>query len=55
MAPVWALLVGAAAVIPYGRSVQAQAGQLGTWATLPYTMPINPVHLALMHDGNVLG
>ena len=54
MAPVWALLLGAAAVIPYGRSVQAQAGQLGTWATLPYTMPINPVHLALMHDGNVL-
>ena len=54
MAPVWALLLGAALVIPYGRSVQAQAGQLGTWATLPYAMPINPVHLALLHDGNVL-
>ena len=54
MAPVWALLLGAAVVIPFGRSVQAQAGQLGTWVTLPYTMPINPVHLALLHDGNVL-
>ena len=54
MAPVWALLLGVAVVSPYGRSVQAQAGQQGTWATLPYAMPINPVHLALMHDGNVL-
>ncbi len=54
MAPVWALLLFAVVVIPYGRSVQAQAGQLGTWVTLPYTMPINPIHLALMHDGNVL-
>ena len=54
MAPVWALLLGAAVVIPYGRAVQAQAGELGTWVTLPYAMPINPVHLALLHDGNVL-
>jgi hypothetical protein len=54
MAPVWALLLGAAVVIPYGRSVQAQAGQPGQWVTLPYAMPINPVHVALLHDGNVL-
>ena len=30
MAPVWALLLGAAVVIPYGRSVQAQAGTGGS-------------------------
>jgi plastocyanin len=50
----WALLLGAAVIIPYGRSVQAQAGSQGTWVTLPYTMPINPIHLALLHSGNVL-
>jgi hypothetical protein len=26
----------------------------GQWQTLPYTMPINPVHLALLHTGKVL-
>ena len=32
----------------------AQAGLQGRWTTLPYTMPINPVHMALMNNGRVL-
>jgi Domain of unknown function (DUF1929)/PKD domain len=32
----------------------AQAAAQGQWATLPYTMPINPVHMALMNNGEVL-
>src|SRR6266481_1408912 len=31
----------------------AQSGQ-GQWQTLPYTMPINPVHAALLYNGKVL-
>lgn len=26
----------------------------GTWATLPFLMPINPIHVSLMHTGKVL-
>lgn len=32
----------------------AQSQTQGQWQTLPYLMPINPVHVALMHDGKVL-
>src|SRR5258707_13596090 len=28
--------------------------QKGQWQTLPYTMPINPVHTALLYNGKVL-
>jgi hypothetical protein len=35
-------------------TVRAQAGAVGQWTTLPYTMPINPVHMALMNNGKVL-
>ena len=31
-----------------------QANVQGQWTTLPYTMPINPIHAALMHNGQVL-
>ena len=31
-----------------------QAGAQGQWKTLPYLMPINPVHMALMNNGKVL-
>jgi galactose oxidase-like protein len=34
--------------------VEAHPGQSGRWDTLPYTMPINPVHVALMNTGKVL-
>src|SRR5437667_8603503 len=32
----------------------AQPNVQGQWTTLPYTMPINPVHLALLNTGKVL-
>jgi len=35
-------------------ALRAQAGSVGQWATLPYVMPINPVHSALMNNGKVL-
>src|SRR5207244_12383032 len=32
----------------------AQAGLQGQWTPLPYLMPINPIHLALLNNGKVL-
>jgi hypothetical protein len=37
--------------VPQGM---AQANVTGQWSTLPYEMPINPVHVALLSSGNVL-
>lgn len=34
--------------------VEASPGQNGRWDTLPFNMPLNPVHAALMHNGKVL-
>ena len=34
-------------------SALAQSGQ-GQWQTLPYTMPINPIHTALLYNGKVV-
>jgi Domain of unknown function (DUF1929) len=34
--------------------VWAQAAQLGQWQILTNTLPLNPVHAALMHNGKVL-
>ena len=48
------LTLALALVGPLARSPRAQTAVTGIWTTLPYVMPINPVHLALMHDGNVL-
>src|SRR5947208_2418410 len=36
------------------RAVLAQTIVVGQWQTVPYLMPINPVHLAVMHNGKVL-
>jgi galactose oxidase-like protein/glyoxal oxidase-like protein/PKD domain-containing protein len=47
-APVCLLLLLAANFSPVAL---AQSGQ---WQTLPYTMPINPVHVALLYNGKVL-
>ena len=33
---------------------QSQTGTLGRWTTLSYSMPINPVHMALLKNGKVL-
>jgi hypothetical protein len=32
----------------------AQAPVTGQWVTLPYPMPINPIHMGLLHTGKVL-
>jgi hypothetical protein len=34
--------------------VAAQADKIGQWTTLPASMPINPVHVALLHNNTVL-
>ncbi len=34
--------------------VSAQAAVQGKWSTLPYTITINPIHVALMHNGKIL-
>ncbi|HEY2390029.1 MAG TPA: galactose oxidase-like domain-containing protein [Candidatus Angelobacter sp.] len=34
--------------------IEATPQQNGRWDTLPWLMPINPVHVALMHNGKVL-
>src|SRR5436190_2854364 len=42
-----------AILIPLAPMCLAQTGQ-GQWQTLPYTMPINPVHAALLNNGKVV-
>ncbi len=36
------------------EAVEPLPGQKGRWNTLPFTVPINPVHVALMHTGKAL-
>src|SRR5438270_3686309 len=48
-----ALLVAVTALISQ-QPAMAQANIQGQWQTLPTSMPINPVHAALMHTGKVL-
>jgi hypothetical protein len=38
----------------YAPGLVAQPGVQGQWQTLPYLMPINPIHIALMNNGRVL-
>jgi hypothetical protein len=38
---------------PFAPPALAQSGQ-GQWHTVPYTMPINPVHTALLYNGKVV-
>ena len=55
--PRWILagsILLAFAIAGLGTRLAAQAGVRGQWRTLPYLMPINPVHLALVHTGDVL-
>jgi len=42
------ILLTSGCLCPYAMG-QAQAQ--GQWATLPYTMPINPIHVSLLHNG----
>jgi hypothetical protein len=48
------LLIAVGPVASQAQRAANKAAQTGTWTTLPYTMPINPVHLALLHNGKVL-
>lgn len=50
---VWSL-VGVIALAFAGSPAWTQANLTGSWSTLPYTMPINPVHVALLNNGKVL-
>src|SRR5437879_4298034 len=34
--------------------VAAQPNMTGQWSVLPYTMPINPIHVGLMRTGKIL-
>src|ERR1700733_12720262 len=45
------VIAGLSLAAPPGRS---QANVTGQWQTLPYTMPINPIHVHLLNTGNVL-
>src|SRR5437870_7750256 len=49
-----AILFGLVLAALSTQAILAQAGQLGQWTTLPYLMPINPIHLALLNNGTVL-
>ena len=48
------LCLGLALVAFTPAPALAQAPVQGQWQTLPYTMPINPVHVALLRNGKVL-
>src|SRR5262245_21940639 len=55
----WRVSAGAAglavAIVAGGAPrLLAQPGVQGQWTTLPTTMPINPVHIALLNNGKVL-
>src|SRR5271154_4854096 len=43
-----------AAITQLAPTAMAQANVTGKWQTLPYTMPINPIHVSLLYTGNVL-
>jgi hypothetical protein len=40
--------------IPTSPAHGATAADIGKWQTLPYLMPINPIHVGVMHTGRVL-
>jgi Domain of unknown function (DUF1929)/PKD domain len=46
------LILAALCLLPV--AVWGQANVTGQWQTLSAQMPINPIHLSLMHNGNVL-
>jgi hypothetical protein len=45
------VLLGLGLLVP---AATGQANVYGQWSTLPYLMPINPVHVTLLHTGKVL-
>jgi hypothetical protein len=55
-APQFALIAALLTILALNEipTAMAQASAAGQWQTLPNTMPINPVHAALLHNGKVL-
>jgi len=45
------ILLTSGCLCPYAMG---QAQVQGQWTTLSYTMPINPIHISLLHNGKVL-
>jgi Domain of unknown function (DUF1929)/Glyoxal oxidase N-terminus/Bacterial Ig domain/PKD domain len=48
------LAVFLCAAVGAAPRILAQANVTGQWVTLPYLMPINPIRVALLHNGKVL-
>src|SRR5882762_5386505 len=38
----------------FAPGARGQADVQGQWSTLPYLMPINPIHVALLYNGKIL-
>ena len=49
-----ALIIFWVSATPFERPARAQSNVQGQWTTLSTQMPINPVHVSLMHNGKVL-
>jgi hypothetical protein len=49
---VWGLCVGA--IMQFAPPAISQTNVTGQWQTLPYTVPINPIHVSLLYTGKVL-
>ena len=49
-----AVIALAVLLLPGAAGVYGQANVEGQWQTVPTTMPINPVHVSLMHNGQIL-
>ena len=47
----WGVFLVVGSFVP---RMSAQAAVQGKWSTLNYTMTINPIHVALMHNGKIL-
>jgi hypothetical protein len=40
--------------VAFGQMVRTAPATDGQWTTLPYLMPLNPIHMALLNNGKVL-
>src|SRR5205814_453037 len=49
-----AVIVALLCLVLSAAQMFAQASLVGQWQTLPATMPINPVHVALLRNGKIL-
>ena len=50
----YALIALMVLLLPCAGGVYGQANVQGQWQTVPTTMPINPIHVSLMHNGKIL-